>query len=76
MWEPMLGTDVGREERMAALVRGTPLRPFGMLEEVAALALLFASGEATYITGSEFNIDGSLLAGAVATPEVGEDSGT
>lgn len=75
MWEPMLGNDAGREERMAALVRDTPLRRFGTPEEVAAVALLLASDEATYITGSEFNIDGGLLAGVAATPGVVEDSG-
>lgn len=73
MWEPMLGTDPGREQRMAALVRDTPLRRFGMPDEVAALALLLASDEATYVTGSEFNIDGGLLAGSAATPAVGDD---
>ena len=73
MWEPMLGADAGREERMAALVRDTPLRRFGLPEEVAAVALLLASDEATYITGSEFNIDGGLLAGAAATPVVSDD---
>jgi NAD(P)-dependent dehydrogenase (short-subunit alcohol dehydrogenase family) len=41
-----------------------------MPEEVAALALLLASDEATYITGSELNIDGGLLAGSAATPAV------
>lgn len=76
MWEPMLGSDIGREERMAALVRDTPLRRFGMPEEVAALALLLASDEATYITGSEFNIDGGLLAGTAATPGVLDGSET
>ena len=75
MWEPMLGTDEGREERMAALVRDTPLRRFGMPEEVAAVALLLASDEATYITGSEFNIDGGLLAGSAVTPTKGDDGG-
>ncbi|AWM95207.1 short-chain dehydrogenase [Pseudomonas sp. 31-12] len=74
MWEPMLGTGVDRQERMAALVRDTPLRRFGMPEEVAALALLLASDEATYMTGSEFNIDGGLLAGTAATPTVVGDS--
>ncbi len=74
IWEPMLGTDAGREERMASLVRDTPLRRFGMPEEVAALALLLASDDATYITGSEFNIDGGLLAGSAATPVVLETS--
>ncbi|MFY0732320.1 SDR family oxidoreductase [Pseudomonas sp. NFX15] len=76
IWEPMLGNDAGREERMAALVRDTPLRRFGMPEEVAAMALLLAGDEATYITGSEFNIDGGLLAGSAATPTVVDDNGT
>jgi len=76
MWEPMLGSDADREKRMAALVRDTPLRRFGMPEEVAALALLLASDDATYITGSEFNIDGGLLAGTAATPAVLDDSET
>jgi NAD(P)-dependent dehydrogenase (short-subunit alcohol dehydrogenase family) len=75
MWEPMLGTNEGREERMAALVRDTPLRRFGMPEEVAAMALLLASDEATYITGSEFNIDGGLLAGSAVTPTHVDDGG-
>ncbi|MET1115807.1 MAG: glucose 1-dehydrogenase [Comamonas sp.] len=72
LWEPMLGTGEGRQERMAALVRDTPLRRFGRPEEVAAMALLLASDDATYITGSEFNIDGGLLAGSAATPAVVE----
>lgn len=76
IWEPMLGADAGREERMAALVRDTPLRRFGMPEEVAAVALLLATDEATYITGSEFNIDGGLLAGSAATPVLLDDSET
>ncbi len=74
IWEPILGTDAGRDERMAALVRDTPLRRFGMPEEVAAMVLLLASDDATYITGSEFNIDGGLLAGSAATPIVMDDS--
>ncbi|NWL18096.1 SDR family oxidoreductase [Pseudomonas umsongensis] len=75
MWEPMLGTGVDRQERMAALVRDTPLRRFAMPEEVAALALLLASDEATYMTGSELNIDGGLLAGTAATPAAVDDTG-
>lgn len=74
MWEPMLGSDAGREERMAALVQDTSLRRFGMPEEVAALALLLASDDATYITCSEFNIEGGLLAGTAAIPAVLNDS--
>ncbi|RMM79230.1 Short-chain dehydrogenase/reductase SDR [Pseudomonas coronafaciens pv. striafaciens] len=40
------------------------------------MALLLATDEATYITGSEFNIDGGLLAGSAATPVVLDDSET
>lgn len=68
MWDAMLGTGPGREEREAAFVRDTPLHRFGRSEEVAAIAVLLASDEATYITGSEFNIDGGLLAGSAASP--------
>jgi NAD(P)-dependent dehydrogenase (short-subunit alcohol dehydrogenase family) len=67
MWEPMLGSGADREARMAELVRDTPLRRFGAPEEVAAIAVLLASDEAPYVTGSELNIDGGLLAGSAAT---------
>jgi NAD(P)-dependent dehydrogenase (short-subunit alcohol dehydrogenase family) len=69
MWEPMLGQGEGRQERMQAIVKDSPLQRFGTVEEVAAVAVLLASDEATYITGSEFNIDGGLLAGSAATPK-------
>lgn len=68
IWEGMVGDGPDREERMARLVADTPLRRFGRVEEVAALAVLLASDEATYITGSEFDIDGGLLAGSAASP--------
>ena len=68
MWEPMLGDGEERAARMAALVADTPLRRFGAPAEVAAIAVLLASDEAGYVTGSELNIDGGLLAGSAATP--------
>jgi NAD(P)-dependent dehydrogenase (short-subunit alcohol dehydrogenase family) len=68
LWEPMLGSGAAREIRMAALVKDTPLHRFGKPEEVAAIATLLATDEAPYITGSEMNIDGGLLAGSAATP--------
>jgi 3(or 17)beta-hydroxysteroid dehydrogenase len=68
IWEPMLGTGSDREARMAALVADTPLQRFGMPDEVAAVAVMLASDEATYITGTEINIDGGLLAGSAASP--------
>ena len=68
MWEPMLGEGDAREASEKALVRDTPLQRFGEASEVAAIALLLASDEAAYITGSELNIDGGILAGSAAAP--------
>ncbi len=67
MWEPLLGDGPDREARMKAFVADTPMQRFGTPEEVAALAVLLASDEAAYITGSELTIDGGLLAGSAAT---------
>lgn len=68
MWEPMLGDGPDRAEREAALVAETPMQRFGEAEEVAALAVMLASDEATYMTGAELSIDGGILAGSTATP--------
>jgi len=72
MWEPMLGQGAEREANMAALVADCPLRRFGQPQEVAALAVLLASDEATYITGTELSIDGGTLAGSAASPKPAE----
>jgi len=68
MWEPMLGDGPDRADREAAMVADTPLRRFGAAAEVAALAVLLASDEVTYMTGAELTIDGGILAGSAATP--------
>lgn len=68
IWEPMLGDGQDREERMAALVADTPLKRFGQPAEVAALAVMLASDEATYMTGETLTLDGGLLAGSAASP--------
>ncbi|CAH2032268.1 glucose 1-dehydrogenase [Trichlorobacter ammonificans] len=69
MWEPLIGPPgPEREVRLQEFVRDTPLRRFGTPEEVAAVALLLASDEAAYMTGSELTIDGGLLAGTAASP--------
>lgn len=70
MWEPMLGSGPERKERMRQFVKDTPLRRFGTPAEVAAVAVLLASDEAAYMTGTELNIDGGMLAGSVATPVI------
>jgi NAD(P)-dependent dehydrogenase (short-subunit alcohol dehydrogenase family) len=68
MWNHILGQEPDRDERIATAVAGTPLGRFGSPEEVAAVAVMLASDEATYITGSEFSIDGGLLAGSAISP--------
>ncbi len=68
MWEPMLGSGPDRAARAAAFVADTPLRRFGLPEEVAAVAAMLASDEAAYITGAELQVDGGLLAGSAAAP--------
>lgn len=68
MWEALIGDGPDREARMAAMVADTPMKRFGTVEEVAALALLLASDDASYMTGSELHLDGGLLAGSAASP--------
>jgi len=70
MWDPVLGSGPDREARMAEMVSDTPLRRFGQPVEVAALAVLLASDEARYMTGADLGLDGGLLAGSAARPEV------
>ncbi|KAF0218959.1 MAG: short-chain dehydrogenase/reductase [Geobacteraceae bacterium] len=64
-----MGPGPEREERMWMFVKDTPLRRFGTAEEVAAVAILLASDEATYMTGAEISIDGGILAGSAVTPK-------
>jgi NAD(P)-dependent dehydrogenase (short-subunit alcohol dehydrogenase family) len=68
MWEPMLGEGEGREERVRAFVKDTPLRRFGTPEEAAYAVLYLASEESAYTTGTELNLDGGILAGSAASP--------
>lgn len=68
MWEPMLGNGPEREANMAAFVQDTPLRRFGLPEEVACVAVMLASDESGYLTGTEINIDGGILAGSAGAP--------
>lgn len=68
MWEPMLEGAPDRKAAEAAIVADAPLKRFGEPEEVAAVAVLLASDEAAYMTGSEVTIDGGILAGSAAAP--------
>jgi NAD(P)-dependent dehydrogenase (short-subunit alcohol dehydrogenase family) len=69
MWEPMLGDGPDREERMRAFTSDVPLKRFGTAAEVASAVVYLASDDAGYITGTELNIDGGILAGAAASPQ-------
>ena len=68
MWEALIGDGADREARKAKMVADTPLKRFGTVEEVAAIAVMLASDEAAYMTGSEVHLDGGLLAGSSASP--------
>ncbi|QIG53403.1 SDR family oxidoreductase [Altererythrobacter sp. BO-6] len=68
MWETLLGDGPDLEQRKAAMVKDTPLKRFGTVEEVAALCVYLASDESAYMTGSELTLDGGLLAGSAASP--------
>jgi NAD(P)-dependent dehydrogenase (short-subunit alcohol dehydrogenase family) len=68
MWEPMLPAGAARDAALAALAADAPLRRFGTPDEVAAVAVLLASDESSYITGAEFDVDGGLRAGSAAVP--------
>ena len=68
MWEAMIGNGPDRAQRMAAFTADTPLKRFGSPSEVAALVAYLAADESAYVTGSEFDIDGGLLAGSAASP--------
>ncbi len=59
-----LDTEAKRQRRLVHL----PMGRFGFAEEMAEAALWLASDESSYVTGSEFLVDGGLSA-AYVTPE-------
>ena len=68
MWQALIGDGPDKEARKAAMVADTPMKRFGTVEEVAAVALLLAGDDAAYMTGSEIHLDGGILAGSAASP--------
>jgi NAD(P)-dependent dehydrogenase (short-subunit alcohol dehydrogenase family) len=73
MWDAVLGTGADRDARMREFASDCPLRRFGTPEEVAAVAVLLAADESSYMTGAELHVDGGILAGSAATPAVGDE---
>lgn len=48
------------EEFMNALVSGIPMRKIGASEDIAKTAIFLASGDASYVTGQAWCVDGGL----------------
>jgi 3(or 17)beta-hydroxysteroid dehydrogenase len=68
LWDGMLGEGVQRKKTIQAIEEGIPLGRMGTSEEVASMVLYLASDESSFVTGSEFTIDGGILAGAASSP--------
>jgi 3alpha(or 20beta)-hydroxysteroid dehydrogenase len=64
----------GADEMTERIRMATPMRRGAQVEEIAALVAFLASDDAAFITGSDFVIDGGLLA-AGAMGEVSYDFG-
>ena len=59
-----LDTESKRQRRLVHV----PMGRFGHAEEMAKAALFLASDDSSYITGTEFMVDGGITA-AYVTPE-------
>lgn len=69
MWDMMLGKGEERKKMIKSIENGISLGHFGEPIDVAYGALFLSTNESKYITGTELNIDGGILAGSEATPE-------
>lgn len=70
IWDPMLASDIfSKQEMLEKLSREIPVGHMGEPNDVAYAVVYLGSDEAKYITGTELNIDGGILAGTSASPE-------
>jgi 3(or 17)beta-hydroxysteroid dehydrogenase len=71
MTESFLGsTPEERKKRLNFMEKSIPLKRLGQPREVAQLALFLASDDSSFITGSEFRIDGGSLSGAPSVSKI------
>ena len=59
-----LDTEAKKQRRLVHV----PMGRFGLAEEMAKAALFLASDESSYVTGTDFMVDGGITA-AYVTPE-------
>ena len=70
MWDPMLGKGEDRSKMIKEFSKDNPMQRFGTASEVASVALFLASEDSSYVNGVELNVDGGMLAGVAAAPQV------
>lgn len=70
IWDPMLASnEFTKEEMLEKLAKGIPIGHMGEPIDVAYAVVYLGSDESKYVTGTEINIDGGILAGTSASPE-------
>lgn len=70
LWNDMLGESASkRQEMITAIASQIPLKRMGEPIDVAYAVCYLASNESKYITGTEFTLDGGILAGSIAPPQ-------